>query len=256
MSEQLSTLPPHSIDPSNMAVFLDFDGTLVEIAERPEQVVVAPATRRMMERLSVALSGAVAVVTGRNISDIDSFLAPLHLPVAGVHGLERRSHGGTMRRIPVNAVHLETVANRLDALIVGNKGLLLERKRSSLALHYRARPELEDACVKAVDDATADLSGIHILRGKMVIEAKAGSSNKGDAIGEFLGEPPFAGRVPLFAGDDVTDEDAFAAVNRRGGISIKVGPGATSAKYRVETIVDFLGWLETITDNLERANGA
>ena len=133
---------------------------------------------------------------------------------------------------------------------------VLRRKRSSIALHYRARPELKDACVAAIDGATDDLGGIHILRGKMVIEAKAGSSNKGDAIDAFLGEPPFAGRVPLFAGDDVTDEDAFAVVNRRGGISIKVGPGETSASYRAGSIDDFLGWLELIADDLERANGA
>lgn len=236
-----------------MAMFLDFDGTLVEIAKHPREVFVAPSTRRTMDRLQKALGGAVAVVTGRDIGDIDRLFAPLHLPVAGVHGMERRSHAGVLREQKVNGEVLETVAARLAPLLASEPGLLLERKRGSLALHYRNRPDLKAACARAMDAAVAGLVEIHLLRGKMVIEAKAGASNKGDAIGEFLGEPPFAGRVPFFAGDDVTDEDAFAAVNARGGVSIKVGTGGTRARYRAASIPAFLDWLDGVAGQLEGA---
>ena len=138
MSELSSSLPPLSFDLSNMAVFLDFDGTLVDIAERPDAVIVAPATKRAMDQLSTTLSGALAIVTGRNISDIDRFLEPLHLPVAGVHGLERRSHGGALSAYPVDAALLESVAERLAPFLAAEKGLLLERKREELEDVFRA----------------------------------------------------------------------------------------------------------------------
>jgi trehalose 6-phosphate phosphatase len=129
-------------------------------------------------------------------------------------------------------------------LIAEYPELLLERKSAAVALHYRLRPELEAECIDTVERAVAGLSDVEVKRGKMVIEAKEGTHDKGDAVAEYLNERPFFGRRPVFAGDDVTDEDAFAIVNARGGISIKIGAGATRATYRAAGTTEFLAWLQ------------
>jgi trehalose 6-phosphate phosphatase len=253
MTEPLSALSSRSIDPQRTAIFLDFDGTLVEFAERPDLVQLSPVTRDALTRIYAALGGALAVITGRDISDVDKFLEPLHLPIAGVHGMKRRSTDGLVHGPVVDARIVAALSDRLQPFVGRSEGLLLERKPGSIALHYRARPDLEAECVAAMDDAVHGVEGIHLIRGKMVIEAKADASDKGGAVEGFLSEFPFAGRTPLFAGDDVTDEDAFAAVNSRQGISVKVGPGETRARYRADSIPEFLDWLQGVADELERA---
>jgi trehalose 6-phosphate phosphatase len=132
---------------------------------------------------------------------------------------------------------------RLARLADAEPGLLLEVKTGSIALHYRRRPDLERNCLEAVEKAIADLHGLETLRGKMVVEIKAGRSNKGDAIADFMKETPFRGRVPIFAGDDVTDEDAFREIARLSGLSIKIGSGDTSAGYRARGTAQFHQWL-------------
>ncbi len=254
MTKPLSTLTPRSINAGCTAVFLDFDGTLVEIAEHPGLVQFSPDTRAALTRLYSALGGALAVITGREIGDVDRFLKPLHLPVAGVHGLKRRSADGMVRSAPMNDQAILKLNDRLQGSMVDTEGLLFEQKSGAIALHYRRRPDLEQACVEAMDQATRDMVGIHLIRGKMVIEAKACISDKGGAVEDFLSELPFAGRTPVFAGDDVTDEDAFAVVNERGGISIKVGPGATRAQYGADDITEFLNWLQGAADDLDRVS--
>jgi len=252
-TEPLSALDPDRVDADHSAIFLDFDGTLVEIADRPDLVRLSPETHLALNKLHAALGGALAVVTGRDIGDVDRFLAPLHLPVAGVHGLKRRSTDGSVHGTNVDGHAISLLKDRLRDFTSGAEGLLIERKSGSVALHYRARPDLEGACIEAMDEAVHGIEGIHLLRGKMVIEAKAKAGDKGRAVKDFLAEPPFSGRTPLFAGDDVTDEDAFAAVNAREGISVKVGPGPTQARYRATDITEFLGWLKRVADNLARA---
>jgi trehalose 6-phosphate phosphatase len=128
-------------------------------------------------------------------------------------------------------------------------GLLLERKQGAIALHYRQRPELEDLCRDAMARAAENAGSITVRRGKMVVEVVGYPSNKGSAIESFLQEKPFLGRTPIFAGDDLTDEDGFALVNERGGLSIKVGPGDTKAHYRVEGRQELLAWLNSIITN-------
>jgi len=250
----LEDLAAGSIDPHAIALFLDFDGTLVGFADHPEQVFLLAETRAALTLLSGALGGALAVVTGRDIGVVDGFLAPLRLPVAGVHGLKRRSADGALHEAVVDGQVLGALHDRLARLVEISPGLLLERKSASVALHYRARPELEGRCIAAMDEAVAGLAGLHLMRGKMVIEAKADGSDKGGAVEEFLAEQPFAGRRPFFAGDDVTDEDAFAAVNARGGVSIKVGPGPTAARYRAADIADFLAWLQGLAETVKGAS--
>ncbi len=251
MIKPLNVLSSRCIDPTRSAVFLDFDGTLVEIAEHPGLVKLSPDTRDALTKISSALGGALAVITGREIGDVDSFLKPLHLPVAGVHGLKRRSADGVVRGALVDDRLVSELSDRLQNSITDKEGLLFEQKTGSIALHYRGRPDLETECVEAMDEAIRDMEGIHLIRGKMVIEAKVCASDKGGAVKDFLIEPPFAGRTPLFAGDDVTDEDAFAVVNDRRGVSIKVGPGPTRAHYRADGIPQFLDWLQDAANHLD-----
>ncbi len=218
------------------ALFLDFDGTLVDIAAHPRDVVVPSTLVPTLTALQQSLGGAVAVVSGRPISEIDNFLAPLRLPVAGVHGAERRSATGGVDR--VNAHPLQEVERAAGQLAAAHPALLLEHKQASLALHYRQAPELEPLCLAAMQQAVERSPGLTLLRGKMVVEAKPGNASKAGAIEAFLREAPFAGRTPVFIGDDVTDEVGFAAVQRLGGLGVKVGEGPTVAWQRLATPAD------------------
>ena len=241
---------PKILTSTKVALFLDFDGTLVEIAEHPEAVVLGDATRRALGVLSEKLDGALAIVTGREIAAIDRFLAPLRLPVAGVHGLARRDATGRLLPAPDTCEFVALAAERLKSLVDAEDGLMLERKTGSLALHYRARPELEGACLTAFESAVDGAPGIELKRGKMVLEAKPAGADKGTALVDFMSEHPFLGRTPVFAGDDVTDEDAFRQVNSLQGISIKVGKGPTLAQYRASNTAAFLCWLEQSAQSL------
>lgn len=226
-----------------LALFLDFDGTLVDIAVHPELIVISPTMLTTLSELSGALSGALAIVTGRDIATIDRLLAPLRLPVAGIHGATRRDWEGRLYLPPDSGGFLEEAQTELSLLVVREPGLLIERKSASIALHYRARPELETLCIDIVQGIAARFSHIEVKRGKMVVEAKPGYANKGSAIKDFMSEKPFAGRHPVVAGDDITDEDAFRAVNLLGGTSIKIGEGETTASHRMPSTADFTAWL-------------
>ena len=213
------------------ALFLDFDGTMVDIAPQPHAVHVPEPLLVVLEDLHDYLQGAVAVISGRPIAQIDDFLSPLRMAVAGVHGAERRGADGQVHLLDTHPLdHVEEAARGLAA---EHKGLLVENKRGSLALHYRQRPELEELCLQAMQEAVNASPGLTLLRGKMVAEAKPGGASKGRAIESFLAEPPFAGRTPVFIGDDFTDEVGFSTVQRLGGLGIKVGEGATAAWQRI-----------------------
>lgn len=250
--QPLTSFEYANLKPGETAVFLDFDGTLADFAENPDAVSVPLPTRDVLARLEDSTGGALAIITGRPIQEIDRFLAPLHLPVAGVHGLERRNAGGEHTATAVETGDFTTLKERLRPFTEANPGTLIETKAGSLALHYRRRPELEQESAAAVHDAVDGLSGLQILQGKMVIEIKSGKATKADAVSAFMGEPPFRGRLPLFAGDDVTDEDAFKAVAQHGGISIKIGSGATGALLRAETTDAFRNWLAVLADSFDK----
>ncbi|MDB5753378.1 MAG: otsB [Ramlibacter sp.] len=213
------------------ALFLDFDGTMVDIAPQPHAVQVPPPLIAAVRSLYELLDGAVAVISGRPIAQIDNFLLPLRLPVAGVHGAERRGADGTL--VLLHAEPLDLVEHAARALAARHPGLIVETKRGSLALHYRQAPELADECLLAMQAAVDQSPGVTLLHGKMVLEAKPGGASKGRAIQEFLAEPPFSGRTPVFIGDDVTDEAGFFTVQRLGGVGIKVGEGDTAAWRRL-----------------------
>lgn len=246
ITKSLTALIPESVALEKTAFFFDFDGTLAPIATHPDRVRLATITRETLRKIFELSGGALAIITGRDIGDVDKMVAPLHVPVAGVHGLTRRSTDGTIHNALVNNSIIAELNDRLKETTDEYAGLLLERKNGSVALHYRNRPDLEYTCIELMDEAVRQLEGIHVIRGKMVIEAKPDTSNKGGALEDFMNEAPFVGRTPLFAGDDVTDEDAFVVVNSRGGISVKVGLGETLACYRTSDMSEFLNWLERL----------
>jgi trehalose 6-phosphate phosphatase len=213
------------------ALFLDFDGTIVDIAPQPGAVVVPRGLVDVLGSLGERLGGALALISGRPIEQIDAFLRPLQLPTAGVHGLERRGADGAVTLLSTHPLqHVEEAAESLAAKF---PKLLVESKRGSVALHYRQAPELAALCLEAMQAAVAESPGLTLLPGKMVLEAKPGGASKGVAIEAFLKEAPFAGRRPVFIGDDFTDEVGFSLVQRMGGIGVKVGEGASVAWHRL-----------------------
>lgn len=224
------------------ALFLDFDGTLVEIAPRPEDVLLAPGTRDALARLSRALGGAVALVSGRALADLDRHLAPLVLPAAGAHGAERRDARGSFHMAEEAVEGLGPVIAALEAF-AAQEGLLVERKPGGISLHYRDRPEMAEDVRGLVDDIAGGSAALRVIHGKMVAEVAAAQCDKGRALSSFLAEPPFAGRLPLAIGDDTTDEDLFAAALAAGGTAIKIGTGSSVAPHRMASTGAFLEWL-------------
>ncbi|MGE5510826.1 MAG: trehalose-phosphatase [Bacteroidota bacterium] len=248
------SLPPvSSIDFSSDALFLDFDGTLAEIAPSPDQVAFFPETRILLQKLSASFSGAVAIVTGRRISEIDRHLAPLELPVAGLYGLVHRSADRRIYDLPAGDASIAHVSERLKTFVEANPGLLLELKGQTIALHYRARPELAAACLKAGMAALKTTRGLKLIEGKMVVEIAPAVADKGRAIRDFLLEAPFVGRRPIYCGDDVSDEAGFAVVNALAGITVKIGAGPSSAQYRTPHIAGLLDWLGKVSESGARA---
>jgi trehalose 6-phosphate phosphatase len=228
------------------ALFLDVDGTLLNIAAHPDDVRTTPRLKLLLRRAQAVLDGSVALVSGRSIVNLDRLFSPLTLPAAGLHGVERRSADGTVHFSASMDDRLHSVKHRLMEFAERHPGVLLEDNGAALALHYRNAPHLEDRSAELMSEvAQAAGREFHVQQGKMVLELKPAGHDKGTAVRRFMEEPPFTGRTPVFIGDDVTDEDGFAAVNELGGLSIRVGAnGVTSARWRVENVEEFLAWLE------------
>lgn len=231
------------------ALFFDFDGTLVDLAARPDAVQVEPQVPELLARLGGLVGGAVAVVSGRPLAEIDHHLGlPQRLSVAGVHGAERRGADGLVRRIAVPP--LDLALSPVHALLNGHPALLLERKPCAVALHYRQAPELEDACVAAMSEAMRRCEGMALMRGKMVVELKPRRASKAAAVRSFLDERPFRHRRPWFFGDDVTDEGAFELVQSLGGVAVKIGAGETLAAHHLPDPAAMRDWLARAADHL------
>ena len=233
--------PPALLLNERTALFLDFDGTLAELAPRPDAVAVAHGLVPLLQRLHGRLDGALALITGRAQPDIDPLLAPLTLPGAFEHGGVRRTRHGllTMHDLP----DLAPVLAAARALAARHPGLLVEHKRTAVALHYRLAPEMAALCVRTLSEAVGNTPGQQLLPGKAVIEVKQAGVDKGAAIAAFMAEPPFVGRQPVFVGDDTTDEAGFDTVQRLGGAGIKVGPGDSLARYRLPDTTAVQQWL-------------
>lgn len=240
-------LPTPSLD---WALFLDVDGTLLEIAETPEAVSPDGTLATTLAVLLDRLGGAVALVSGRPVSTLDQFFAPLRLPAAGLHGLERRDAAGQTTRPVAAPQALDDVRRAFGDFAAAHRGALIEDKGLTVALHYRRIPEAATEALRLADALIARLDGgLTAQKGKMVVEIRPEGPDKGSVIEAFMAEPPFAGRVPVFIGDDVTDEAGFAAVNRMGGYSIRVGgQEPTRARARIESVKDLLSWLDAMTN--------
>ena len=241
--------PPFGTD---WGLFLDIDGTLLEYADTPDAVVVDGALRGLIGRLARRLQGAVALISGRGVVDVERLFAPLVVPVAGLHGVERRDAHGEIRRHALDNVALDSARARLSKAAASHFGLLFEDKGLNLALHYRRAPEAASLAEEAVRSAARDLGPrFEIMKGKMVWEVKPSGYDKGTAIEEYLEEPPFAGRIPVFVGDDLTDEVGYEVINQRGGHSVKVGPGRTRAQWRLRDAHAVRGFLSALATFLE-----
>lgn len=234
------TPPPVSDD---LALFLDFDGTLVDIAPTPGAVRPGKSLVATLERLTTHLGGAVAIVSGRPIGEIDGFLAPLQLPAAGLHGLQTRFHAeDEIDSAPVGP-ELAILKAALAGSGLTGRGVSIEDKGAALAVHYRIAPDCEEAVLEVMQDAISELPDLHLVRGKMVVEAKPAYRDKGWAVTTFMDRPPFAGRTPVFVGDDTTDEDGIRATEAIGGFGIKVGGAESLARFRLADVADVHRWL-------------
>jgi len=220
-------------DTERAALFLDFDGTLVDIAERPDLVRVVPGLVDLLIGLRRRYQGAVAIVSGRSIASIDHFLSPASFDVAGLHGEEIRLEGRMLARA-VASTTLLAAREELRRRISEMPGVLMEDKVGTIAMHWRAAPQFEPRAIGAIAETVAALGpGYRVQHGKNVAEIVRAGIDKGVAVRLLLDQMPFSGRAPVVLGDDLTDEAAFAAAADHGGFGIKVGEGATIAPYRL-----------------------
>ena len=244
MKVRASDLP--APDPA-WAWFLDVDGTLAELTLSPALARVDDAMRARVEQLRAASGGAVAVVSGRPIADIDAMLGANGHAVAGLHGLEGRDATGGRWRHDADPESLRCVRDRLSAIVAEVPELLLEDKGSTIALHYRSAPALASFAHRTMREARRAVGEAFVLqRGKCVVELRPSGRDKGTAVETFMRVPPFRGRLPVYVGDDATDEHAFRVVNAMGGHSIKVGRGTSVARWRLPDVPAVGEWLARI----------
>jgi trehalose 6-phosphate phosphatase len=237
--------PPEQLD--GLALFLDFDGTLVELAETPDAIRVPPHLSPLLGRLSERLNGRLAIISGRAIRDLERHLSCTGMAVSGSHGLELRLRDGSF--VPLAAPRgLDHARERSLRFAGAIPDLLVEDKPFSIALHYRKAPE-RAAEVHEFMARLAAASGLNLQQGKMVAELRPPGADKGDALRALMTEPEFAGAHPLFVGDDQTDEDAFRAAAALGGGGVLVGPEReTAARWRLDGVARVSEWLQLLAD--------
>jgi trehalose 6-phosphate phosphatase len=247
-------MPPLPRPKPEWALFLDVDGTILDIAPTPEGVGVPNGLIPSLASLHQFLDGALALVSGRAIADIDRLFAPLVLPAAGQHGAELRLAPGAVIERRKRPPTLDRFRPLLDRFAEQHKGILIEDKGSSIAVHYRNAELFAEAAYQAaqgiLDGAEDDL---HLLPARMAFEIKPRDVSKAFAIERLMRAPMFSGRVPIFIGDDITDEAGFAAVERFGGYGIHVGDGDSGAKFRFAAPKDVREWLAAMGDEIFEA---
>lgn len=219
-------------DAGRLAIFLDFDGCLVDIAARPQDVVVPRTLPPILDRLHRRTGGALAIVSGRSIGELRRFIPGAGAMICGSHGAERQ-RGSRVERLHVDQDALESAAVRAETELGDAPGLIVERKPVGLGLHYRGDPSRAGDVATLAESLLADLPGYHAHHGKMVVELRPNGVGKGGVVADLMRGPRFRGRLPVMMGDDTTDEPAFEAVNGFGGLSVKVGPGRTAALARL-----------------------
>jgi trehalose 6-phosphate phosphatase len=237
------TPPPPALD---WCLFLDVDGTLVELTDTPSQTVADPEIKPLLLDVAERLGGAVALVSGRKIRTLDELFAPLRLPAAGLHGVERRKAGGAIQGASFVDTRLDVPRAEIKALVAANPGASFEDKDRTIAVHFRLAPHLEDLMRRSLIEIAEPLgSTYHIQGGKMMFEIKPRGFSKATAIEAFMKESPFSGRRPVFVGDDLTDQDGFAGVEAQGGLSIAVGDHIRG-QYYLENVTAVRRWLRGI----------
>lgn len=234
------------------AFFFDVDGTLAAIQPRPEDVFIPQCVIATLHTLSVLSHGALALVSGRPMRELDALASPLHAPLAGVHGAERRDATGEIHRVSLPEAMERELREALTAKVDSWPGTQLESKGMAFALHYRQAMQFEQPVLALAESIVARYPTLTLQPGKCVVEIKPQGIDKGAAITSFMHEPPFTGRIPVFIGDDLTDEKGFLAVNAMGGISVKVGEGSSHARYHLKGVDEVYHWLEQLKLQLEQ----
>lgn len=238
----------------NMALFLDFDGTLVDFASTPEGVQVPQELLQTLNDLAVQLDGALALVSGRSIDSL-SQLVQLPLPIAGSHGAEWRLAAGPVVERDLSSGAFDGIKSKL--LQYAEKAdLIAEDKGHAVALHYRGKEDLRESLDHFIDTDLRlnERTDMRVIKGNCVREIQPTGVDKGVAIAHFMGMEPFKGRQPVYIGDDTTDEDGFAWVNHNGGVSIKVGEGNTCAGVRLADTGEVFAFLRGQLDKLRQLN--
>lgn len=254
MSTRRDLPRPRPPAPANdWALFLDVDGSLLDFADAPDAVTVPHSLRDTLSMLARRLEGAVALVSGRTLASIDALFAPLQLPTSGLHGVEQRSNERNVPAPPPPQA-LHAIREEAGQIALAYPGALIEDKGVALGLHWRAAPQAADALRAFADVALPRLPGYCLQHGDSVVELRPASSDKGTAILSLLEEAPFRGRLPVFIGDDLTDESGFAVVNARGGLSVLVGRREPSAAhYGLADPAAVRRWLVASADQREEA---
>ena len=250
-----SALPAPQLpaDDAHWALFLDVDGTLIDFRDDPQAVAIPASLLALLHALYTALDGALALVSGRALNDLDRLFGHPRWAMAGLHGLELRRADGSFRRLTVSAQEQQQMHEATAALAARFSGVQYEDKQIAVALHCRRAPHqfesLRDAAAALIDQ----LPGYELQPGNLVVEFKPAGMDKGRAVAELLASAPFDGRVPLYLGDDLTDEHAFDSVRKKHGIGVLVGsPRATHASFSLPGPAAVEAWLARVLDALSR----
>lgn len=231
------------------SLFLDFDGTLVELASTPDGVRVEDELRSVLQRLQEKLSGRLALLSGRSLADVRGYLHPLEVAAGGSHGLEL-AHASEADVAVLPPPGLAEAIEQLKQLASRHPGVIVETKPGGVAVHYRQAPLAGALCQETATRIAAEI-GMAVQLGKMVVELKHPSADKGQALKQFMAAAPFAGTVPVFIGDDLTDEDGFASARALGGAGVLVGTErSTHAIYRLGDVASVRRWLAEASERL------
>jgi trehalose 6-phosphate phosphatase len=241
----MQTLPPPSLE---WCLFLDVDGTLIELTDSPLDTFADTELKTLLTHVAERLGGAVALVSGRSIHYLDALFAPLRLPAAGLHGVERRKASGEMHGASFVDAQLSQARIAVNALVEAHPATFMEDKGRTIAVHFRRAPQHEAVVRQSLADIARPLgSNYHIQEGNMVLEIKPRGFTKASAIKAFMKEPPFSGRTPVFVGDDLTDQEGFRLVEDQGGISIAVGE-RVNGQFRLQNAAAVRSWLQGIAE--------
>jgi trehalose 6-phosphate phosphatase len=258
LSPTESTLPRLPAPPvpdadARWALFLDVDGTLLEFNDDPRAVNVSEPLLALLHALHDALDGALALVSGRELDDLDRLFGQPRWAGAGLHGLQLRRADGSFRRLLVTPEEEHRMHQATTALVARFDGVQLEDKQLAVALHCRRAPHQFDELRAAAEALIARLPGYELQPGNLVVEFKPAGMDKGRAVNELLASAPFNGRVPVYLGDDLTDEHAFASLSRKQGIGVLVGsPRATQASFSLPDPASVAAWLLRVLDALKQ----